>query len=228
MKRKRRKTNNNQWRVAKKRRITKWKSDKEVKFVDFQESIPMPNAWTNLSPATSGTISGITQGFDESERIGRVYTLLSVHVRYFISIPQQEAVNNPLQDIFGRIVIGLDTQTNEDLTDVNDVFDTSGADQLTTFRNLQFTKRFKIYADIPFLIARHGNTSSGGANNFNAPANTTGLLTFNRRFPGGIRVNTNGVTGDVGSLTDNSLFILGVSNDATAVINYTSRVRYSG
>ncbi len=91
-------------------------------------------------------------------------------------------------------------------------------DDTLSFRNLQFTKRFRVLWDRSWKINRK-QTNEGAINLFATGNETTALMTFNRRFKTPISVTCSGTTAVVGSITDNSLHIIGVANSTLPLLS---------
>ena len=75
-------------------------SDIEIKFVDYiLSATAFTDVWASgeMDP-TENSISGIAQGDGDSERDGRVSTLLSWHLKGFIEITRVEPQMNPTDD----------------------------------------------------------------------------------------------------------------------------------
>lgn len=201
---------------------------KEMKFVDYEVlNEPFLNTWTPMDPPQD-TISGVTQGFQPTERIGRLYTIWSVHIRAHIQIFGQEQQPAPFPDLRGKLMCIIDSQSNNQQFLAVDVMDGKFIDDMLSFRNLGFVKRFRVIWDKQWLIRRNTQTNEGVSNLFATPFTSTGIWSFNKRFPRGLKVLCN-LSGDgIGSIITNSIHIMGIANDPLALLTYQSRVRFTG
>ncbi len=198
----------------------------ERKFFDTMvDSVATGALWTTLEPATTN-LSAIGIGDGESNRDGRKYNILSIHVKGFLELSAVEAEANPTRDILVRICLVLDTQTNGAQLTATDVMEAQLANNVNSFRNLQFTSRFRVLKDKTIRIPVTG-LNEGAPNAF---ARGAKLIPFkmNSVFSGGIPVLMSGTTADIANVTTNSLHFIAVSTSATALVSYTSRVRFTG
>ncbi len=202
----------------------------EKKFADNEtNNDAFSSTWATMEDATNSQISGVAQGNGESQRIGRKITILSIHIRMRVHVAASESVAAPLPDLFGRVVIVLDKQTNAAQLTATDVMDAGQTDDVLAYRNLQQTERFQVLWDKKwFLPAKQSN--EGAVNLFAQGAQSTPMMFFNKTFPnGGIRVTYNGTaTGVVAAVTDNSIHCIGIANLASALLNMQIRIRYTG
>lgn len=200
----------------------------EKKFIDYEygpTAISAGVAGGEADPA-SGSISAMARGDGQSDRDGRQCTLFSVHVSGRVILDADSAGgSNPLSGT-ARIVLVLDTQTNASQLNAEDVFvDPSSAshDDLS-FRNLQYQRRFRVLATETVNLRRDLG--------FDSTTNSSGqtyAFQMHKDFKNGIRVDHNGTTADVATITDNSLHVLAMSNDQSGpmTLTYYSRVRFS-
>ncbi len=170
---------------------------------------------------TPGSISAIAQGDSESNRDGRKCTLTSLHIRGSVILDSSQGTT--LQD--GRqcrVIIVWDTQTNAAQLNAEDVYLTPTEISLA-FRNLQFTKRFKILKDATFDL-----NVMAGAGNGTADDSPDYIKHFKWNFKLKIPVIHKGTTAVVGSVTDNSLHVIAFANATGITLKYESRVRFVG
>ncbi len=198
----------------------------ELKFFDTEVTNTVFSAtWAALEPATTN-LTAIAQGDGESNRDGRKYTIKSLHIKGFLETAVQESQTAPLSDILVRMVLVHDTQTNGAQLTATQVMDAGGTDDINSFRNLQFTKRFRVLHDKTHRIMRN-NTNEGAVNLF-ASAQTEYPFTINKTFKNGIQVLMSGTTADIANVTDNSLHLIAITTSTAALMNYQCRVRFTG
>ncbi len=201
----------------------------EVKFVDVETSNDaFANTWSTMEDATNDSVSGVTQGIGESQRIGRKYTIESIHIHALAHIAASESITNPQSAFRGRICLVQDTQTNGVQLTATDVMDGGQTNDFLAFRNLQFTKRFRVIWDKSFVITPVGQTNEGAVNLFANGTYTTGIMKFNKAYPKGIPVLCDGTDATISSITDNSFHVIGVANSTAVLLDYQVRVRYTG
>ncbi len=200
----------------------------EMKFADIESSgDAFAVTWATMEDATNDSVSGVAQGDGESNRDGRKYLIHSIHIRARIHVSAIESSNPTLPDLIGRFCLVWDTQTNGAQLTATDVMDGGANDDRLSFRNLQHTKRFRILWDRSFKINRT-MVNEGAVNLFASNAQTSAIMTFNRRFKKPIPVICSGTTAVIASISDNSLHMIGVANDTTALLSYNVRLRFTG
>ena len=205
----------------------------ERKFVDADLSgiAFTSNTWSgaNLDPATNNQLNPVAQGDGESERDGRNYNMLSIHIKGYVHVDASEASVATFPDTLFRIALVLDTQTNGAQLDPTNVF--TGTNAIVAFRNLQYIKRFKVLKDI-MLCKDATQTNEGGTNSF---AHGIWRIPFeiHHEFKTPVQVNTTGTAATVSVVTDNSLHLIGTALQdgvitANTKIYYNSRLRFVG
>lgn len=172
-------------------------------------------------------LSGVAQGDGESQRDGRVYNIHSIHIKGFINLNSVEASLTPLADVVARLALVWDTQTNQAQLEAENVFLTIGAAQdIDSFRNLQFSHRFIVLKDKMFTIKRP-NMAQGSIDLF-ATHQVKIPFKMNKVFTKPIKVRTSGTTANVNVITDNSLHLIGTASLADALLTYQVRMRFTG
>ncbi len=200
----------------------------EVKFADIESnSDAFATNWATMEDATNDSISGVAIGDTESSRDGRVYHIHSIHIKGRIQVASTEMVGTPQPDLFGRICLVLDTQTNGSQLTATDVMVGTGTDDVLAFRNLRHTKRFQVLWDKKWLL-RSFVTNEGAANLYAQQNQSTAIFSFNRRFKTPIKVICSGTDATISSLSDNSLHVIGVANSVGALLSYQARLRFTG
>ncbi len=87
----------------------------ELKFVDYTvTNDAFTTTWVGgeMEDATALSISAIAEGTGDSQRAGRVATLISWKINGFVNIAAVESITTPLPDQIARIVVVHDKQTN--------------------------------------------------------------------------------------------------------------------
>lgn len=201
----------------------------ERKFANFEaQADAFTTSWATMQDATIKSVSAVAIGNTESTRVGRVYHITSIHLRGTCESGVVEADGAPTQTQVCRFVLVHDTQTNGAELTATDVMDASGTDDFIAFRNLQFTKRFRILMDK--TIAVRPIALNEGASNLFASAVTRVPWKFNRTFKKPIKVTCKGTTAVIASVTDNSIHMIGIANNVftTPTLTYQCRVRFTG
>ncbi len=201
--------------------------DIENKFGDFElNASAFATTWAAMNPATADSISPVAQGDGESNRDGRVYHINSIHIRGQVDINVSESQTAPIEDIYVRVLMIHDTQTNAAELTATDVMDGGQTNDWFSFRNLQNTTRFRVIAKFTRTI-RPRSMNEGAVNLF---AMGKQLIPFamNHRFKSPMKVICSGTTAVIGSIRDNSLHIIGVASNTAARLSYQSRVRFTG
>ncbi len=208
----------------------------ELKFLDSElTSTSLTNAWASYNPTGTGCTDSLSvpvQGNGESERLGRVYTIDSIMIHGRVKRGSHESSNGPFTDIRIRIIVYWDTQTNSAEATMTDIMDAGATDDILAFRNLQNTHRFKLICDKSFLMKFNNQTNEGAVNLF-ATGGSTRPFTLYHKFKGGLKVQTDGTTANVTSVTDNNIGIGAIAEgngEGTVLptIAYTCRVRFRG
>jgi hypothetical protein len=204
--------------------------DRELKFADYYRSYAFTSAWTVCDPTTPSTLSAVAQGDGESQRDGRVYHMDSIHLKGQIQMTtaKNESVPQPYETV--RVALVLDTQSNGATIAASDVFDTVTGPDYLSFRNLQYTKRFRVLWDHSFSL--HPNNAPDGNTGVNVTFTVGGGgVEFKKSitFKSPIKVVCKGTTAAIASITDNSLHMVALaSDDSLGVLDYTSRLRFTG
>lgn len=203
----------------------------ERKFVDYAvNGDAFTTVWAGgeMEDGTALSVSAVAQGDGESQRDGRMYYIESVFIHGHVVRAAVESAVAPLDDVRCRVALVLDTQTNGAQLNAEDVFLTIGAgSDVLSYRNLQYSKRFKILRDIDLVISSTGQTNEGAVNLFAAPQ-TIVPFKMNYKFKKPIPVHCTGTTAAVSSITDNSIHVIGTAQATSALLTYQSRVRFRG
>lgn len=200
----------------------------ENKFIDTEiNNEALTTSWATHEQATFDSLSATAIGDTESTRDGRVYHINSLHFKYRYRIPATEAQVTPPVQQNVRLLLVWDTQSNGAQLTATNVMDAGGTNDVLSFRNLQFTKRFRVLYDrtmnikVPFQ-------GQGGVDLFANQQVLSPVISVNRQFKTPIKVNCSGTTAAIGSITDNSLHCIAIGSTALPLLSFQCRVRFSG
>lgn len=201
----------------------------ENKFRDVEVlDDPFATAWAPMEPTGSVlALSVVAQGDDQSQRDGRVYHIGSIHIQGRIHRAAAESDTAPQDDIVARIVVVWDTQTNGAQLTATNVMDATQTDDFDAWRNLQFSKRFKILFDKKIVLTGRNQSNEGAVNLF-ASGEASTLFKFNKTFATPIKVICSATTAAVASVTDNTIHMIGVASSTQALLSYQCRTRFTG
>lgn len=206
----------------------------EKKFYDTSRAAVAIVASTDASgaeydPAAVNCLNAPAQGDGESNRDGRQIRMKSLLVRGAVYCPSQADQTAADVSPTVRVMAVLDTQTNGAQLNSEDVFTNpagSGTTATSPFRNLQYSKRFRVLASKkvqfpPFSPTWDGTNleQCGQAKDFQMSVNLKDLV-----------VNFVGTTAGVASVADNSIHIIAYTNSTAAAptLSYNSRLRFVG
>jgi hypothetical protein len=230
---------------------------REVKFADYVlnfANCPLPTVagvwFNNQINNTLLVLNSLQQGSGPNERIGREVSMLKMHIQgtiYYAPrvIPMAPGAGAGLNTSFAvRIAVIMDNQWNGGdpsmgAIDPSLIYNTAvNEDATTTYRNLQWTKRFTILKDEVFNIL---STAAPGTNTQNNELFVPAMqrhFSMNidfRKFNNGnpIRVTYAGPTVNATEIADCAIFMLvsypfsRFDNDAVCV-PFQSRLRFVG
>ena len=202
---------------------------RELKFKDY-EAIHTLNqgavAGSEVDPATALSLSAISQGTSESERVGRVawikQVLIQGHVNFWNGTSSTEG------GCYAVIWLVLDKQTNGAQLNAEDVFvEPAGvAHTADCFQNLQFSDRFRVLKKKIVRSNPPGLTTNSTDNNFYSRI----TVPFSIYHKCNLKQEFKDSTGTIAAMTNNSLHLIAqISRTANASsdIVYTSRVRFT-
>jgi len=176
----------------------------------------------DLSLNTTGEIiplNGVAQGDNFNNRQGRKITMKSVFIRGYATY-NAVATDNFL----ARIILFLDKQANSN----SDTITQYGPALLTTLSpvaqlNMANAGRFQILKEWQFPMGKQQDTAT------QAFAVGPGIKSIKKWLSlRDLPVSYSGTSAAQGSILNNALFLLGVSDSATgAIFKFTSRVRFT-
>ncbi len=206
----------------------------ELKFYDTSLIAAALTAPTDASggehnPSATISLNTVVQGDGESNRDGRQISMRKISIQGTIRVPAQ--INVTASDEGSLIYIALvhDSQTNAALLNSEDVFKNPGANSATAanpFRNLQFTKRFRVLAHRTIVMQNPSQVWDG------TNIEVNGLV---RKFSmhvdlKGMVTNYSNTTETIANITDNGLNIVAYASNTqlAPVLNYNARLRFVG
>ncbi len=210
----------------------------EVKFYDqglLNASLTAPNDATGGEHDPSATImmNTVTQGDGESQRDGRRITMKSIFVIGNVKTNAKAAQSTADNATLVFIALVMDMQTNGATIASENVFVNPAASAnlaADPFRNLQFTKRFRILATRKIVLTTQ---SMANATSFSADSGVI-YAGITRRFKMFVNLNTvvnyTGTTETVANIADTSLHLIAWCSDTglAPLLSYSSRLRFVG
>lgn len=208
----------------------------ENKYVDYSVNAQaLATAWTSgeLDPATTLCLNAVTQGTGQSQRDGMVQTINAVHIKGFLQAAATESITTPPSDMIVRLALVVDSQTNAAQLAAENVFDPAANNDIDSFRNLEYTHRFKVLKDKMIRIPVASAAQNEGAANLFASGAVRIPFKFNYVFkrPLKVRYSTSADPATIAEIVDNSIHLVGVYSSAYSEapsISYDSRVRFTG
>ncbi len=200
----------------------------ESKFRDDELTVTaVPTTWTALNPTTANCLNGIGQGDTESLRDGRVYHITSVHLRCIVQVIVAESATAPHADVYGRMLLVLDTQTNGAEMSAADCMISDQTYDALAYRNLENTSRFKILRNRKWNLHVF-DMNEGASNLFSLAGTVSPVWEWDVKFNPPLKVTVAGTGATVSSIKDNSLHFLICANTGGCEISYETRLRFKG
>ncbi len=192
----------------------------ELKFKDdLRDNEQISVLWNNLSPPTQGCLNGVGQGSGEQQREGRAITQISIWIRGHIEF-QNSDTTNTLN--WARLILLWDKQTNQLQTDATIVMQNVDDRAIFGSKQMKNQQRFQILKE---LVVKEPPRGMGNTTSYNVMVPFSIYVNLREK-----KTNYEGQTGDVTSILDNNLVLIGTTatNDQECVIAYNSRLRYRG
>lgn len=205
----------------------------EYKFVDQVYAATVLGttvASAEVDPAANSCLNAIAEGDGQSARDGRKYTITGVHVQGVLLRQNRNDQTEVGDANWAKIALVLDTQTNGAQCNSEDVFTSAGSAALS-FKNLQYSKRFKILHQEVICVPPGQVAYNGVADQLEAGGSAV-YFSINKKLR--IPVICTGTGATVASIGDNSLHMIacahtgGAANDNSIELAYTARVRFVG
>lgn len=200
----------------------------ENKFIDYTYSgaIVATNTSAMADPTTISCLNGIDTGDGESNRDGRKVNLRSVHLRGAVVLPNQNDLSSTAEPgATVRIALVLDRQANG-VTMTSDTCFLAATNVEHAYRNLQYSKRYKILMDKTIQVSPTGGGVNPSAEGTVDAIGNTVPFKFNKKL--NIPVTYNGTGNTIAAIVDNALHVVAFASKTGATLNYQSRVRFSG
>lgn len=203
----------------------------ELKFEDYEVSGEDCgfNVWASLNPTPQKCLNGVTQGHAEDERIGKSYLIKSLQIKYIVLIPGTITSATHDGEIFVRLAIVLDSQTNGAQMDPEDPWEPTDSNPLLAWRDLESTTRFRVLMDKKFIFQAK-TVSIGTTGGFSSPKQSTNILQKFITFNPPLKIVCQDPGATVSSIIDNSIHIMGITNAdgdvRKAQVSYVARIRY--
>lgn len=200
---------------------------KELKFKDynFSQYVGSTVATSDADPAVEGCISAVAQGDGAETRDGRRYMMRHLFLKGVITLTSAVASATIPQGVNVRLAVVQDTQTNGADASAPEVWKESGSDTANSFRNLEFTQRFRILKELRLSINRASLSALAGPNYYSCRVQKRFAINLKDL---NILVNTKGTTASIASIADNSIHVFCWANgNANSVfLDYTARLRF--
>ncbi len=209
----------------------------EVKFYD-QKLVngalvaPTDAAGGEVDPSATVLMNTVVQGDGESQRDGRKITMKSIYVEGVVSIATQTGQSGADSAVTIFIALVMDQQTNGATITSENVYTNPGANAKLAagpFRNLQFTKRFKVLGTRKFTMQQVSMTNDTGSTGGVIVSGITKRFKFFKHL-GNSTVTYTASTETVANIVDNSLHLIAYcsSTSMAPLISYSSRLRFVG
>ncbi len=188
----------------------------ELKFHD----VSIQDAVIASTGAVTVSLNLIQGGSTESLRIGRKCTIQSIHWRYRITLPEQDAVATPAVSESFRLIVFKDKQANGTMPAVLDLLETAN---MQSFRNLANEGRFVFLCD-KVLSLNYNTLASDGAGVV-SQGQTIKDYVWNKKVS--VPIEFNGNTGAIGEIRSNNFGALFFSNGGVGGLTSQFRLRFS-
>lgn len=199
----------------------------EKKFLDREIAAVGLNVNWTIQDDVNDSLNGMKTGTGESDRIGRVIHIYSLHFQYFFDSLFQKQEVNPLTQLRMRIIVFIDKQCNGAIPVVGDVLELTNASTYLALKNLQFATRFQFLYDRNHTLGRSG-MNEGVVDSFASGHVTSNVFSFKKYWKTGLKVTFDGVDEAITSITDKAIHVMAVANTGDCDLTWQSRIRYTG
>lgn len=205
----------------------------ERKFLDTSKSSSLLQSSATCAdgeqdPATVDCLNAPAQGDGESNRDGRQIAMDQITIRGKVGLAYQANLTQGSYSFPTFVALVLDTQANgATLSSENVYVNPSASAFMTTlcFRNLEYSKRFKVLRSEKIVL--EPQTMSYDGTNIEA-SSVERDFEWNVDLKGMV-VNYKGTGNGIADITDNALHMIGFCDiDNTAYLSYNSRLRFRG
>jgi len=206
----------------------------ELKFLDTSRAVsftaPTDAAGGEMDPTTMNCLNGVGQGSGESQRVGKKYTIKSIHltgrVGYTAAADQADILAPG--NLFVALV--LDMQTNGAQLNSEDVFTnplgTAGGAPIP-LRDMERSTRYKV---LKVWKLSRPTVVTAGTDGTNTNSQVPAPVLFEMYKKCNIPVECIGDNDTVADINDNSLHLIGYasSTNFSPALSYNCRIRYVG
>lgn len=201
-------------------------SARELKFndVSHQAEVEATIADANQDPGVSGSLTNISLGTSQSQRIGRCVYPKTLTI--YGSLDVDEQVQN-ITDFYIQIWVVLDKQTNGAGMTSTDFLTSLGTTiQADAFQNLEYSDRFRLLKKMMIRIKPNTFRSGTGTD---ALFNTQVPFRIHCKLPAFSKQQYSNNTGGVSDITSESYHLLAIKSNGAPVckIQYQCRCRYT-
>ncbi len=189
----------------------------EMKFFDASGNGATTTSWVVTS---SNLYSTMAKGTTSSTRVGIKIRIHSLNFKVFVDQVTSEGQGAPQDEILTRVIVGINSDGGA--ATAAEIMDTTGTNQILAWRNLAFTRQYRILKDMYFFL-KPVVVNEGAQNLFAAGVTVTPVQIWTHNFKKPLE-GTFDIASD--TVTRNSLFVAVVSTKA-CVLRFESRVRYT-
>jgi len=204
----------------------------EKKWSPRENSQTMLNPFWNFHDPAELCLNGVKVGSGQSERIGRVIHLVSLHFKYTYndpSIPDNIELDF-MKDQSFRIIVFLDKQCNgAPVSSTAEVVENFSSER-RQFYNLENTTRFQILYDKTHVMKPFWVTGLNGVGTHIYSKSNTNMdvKSFNKYWKNGLKILFTGDAEDVASISDKAIHVMATGTNPFGVLAWSSRIRYFG
>jgi len=197
----------------------------ELKFAraEYENSVVGTVAGAEADP-TSGSLSGVSTGTGESNRIGRVIYVKSIYVKGHINISTLSLLGS---EGYVRLWMVLDKQTNRAQLSSESVLSDPSSTNLDAdaMQNLQFSDRFSI-VKTELIKIKPSNTAGNGTTNDSGSID----VPFAMFHSCNVKQEHAGTSSNVTDITTNSFHLIAIKSANLTVstnLRYRSQMRFT-
>ncbi len=198
----------------------------ELKFFDVgQQDQNATNTGTIVE-----SVNNISQGVNESQRVGRKATVKSIHMRFDCNLTSRNNIANPPPGDTIRIMVYWDKQTNGDAATVNNLLADDPGTAGRSYRswsNLNNKGRFVTLMDKFITINPQNYTTdtSGDPPVIDySKGNEYHWCEFHKKV--NIPIEFSGSTGNQQEIRTNNIGVLFITHNDVITVDWNSRIRY--
>lgn len=197
----------------------------ELKFIDtVKTGTALGQSWTGgeYDPAANGLCCP-TKGTGPSNRDGDHIVIKKIQIRGTVMMQIQSNQDDVAAPVDYAVMLVWDKQTNGAQLNAEDVMVSTDPEEFS-YRNLQYSKRFRILKDWRGAL-HQTNAFTDGVNTGSTVGNSHHFqCILNVHIP----VDFKGDAGSISDIVDNSLHIIACTSASGLYIAYHARVRFVG